>query len=169
MVASLRMLAYGIAADALDEYLQISEYSALLSMKRFCKLVVDEFGEEYLRTPNEEDIKRIISINASRGLPGCLGSIDCQHWEWKNCPIAWAGQYKGKEKKPTIVLEAIADGELWIWYAHFGSPGSMNDINVMDTSATIRKIYAREFPPKQSFCLNGNIKSQLYYLSLIHI
>ena len=29
---------------------------------------------------------------------GCVGSWDCQNWEWKNCPVAWAGQFKGKGK-----------------------------------------------------------------------
>jgi Plant transposon protein len=37
------------------------------------------------------------------------------HWKWKNCPLVWAGQFKGKYKKHTIALEAIADSELWIW------------------------------------------------------
>ncbi|CAN1350342.1 hypothetical protein LINPERPRIM_LOCUS42130 [Linum perenne] len=37
-----------------------------------------------------------------------IGSIDCMHWEWKNCPTAWVGQYTGYKRKPTIVLEAVA-------------------------------------------------------------
>lgn len=147
VVAAVRMLGYGVAADALDEYLQMSEDSVLLSVKGFCREVVRTFGQEYMREPNEADLMRIMGINAARGFPGCIGSIDCQHWEWKNCPIAWAGQFKGKEKKPTVVLEAICDGELWIWHAHFGCPGSLNDINVLDTSKTLRKIIAGVFPP----------------------
>ena len=59
-----------------------------------------------------------------------LGSIDCCHWQWKNCPKAFEGQYQGKEGVPTVVLEAIADYDLWIWHAFFGIPGSCNDINV---------------------------------------
>lgn len=51
--------------------------------------------------------------------------------------MAWNGKLKAKEKKPTIVLEAIADVEMWIWGCHFGKPGSMNDINVMDTTPLV--------------------------------
>ena len=98
VVAALRMLAYGVAADALDEYIQMSEDSVLLSLKAFCEIVIEHFGEEYLREPAEEDLRRMMGINTGRGFPGCVGSIDCQHWEWKNCPIAWTGQFNGKEK-----------------------------------------------------------------------
>lgn len=88
IVAALRMLAYGIASDELDEYLQISESCALESLKEFCKCIISDFGCEYMREPTEGDLKRILSINAARGFTGCIGSIDCQHWEWERCPIA---------------------------------------------------------------------------------
>lgn len=106
-----------------------------------------------------------MSINAARGFPGCVGSIDCQHWEWEKCPIAWAGQYKGEEKKPTIVLEAICDSELWIWHAFFGSPGSLNDINILDHSPTVEKIVAGEFPPSLYYEVNGVQRTIPYYLA----
>lgn len=89
----------------------------------FCAAVLDVSGDEYLREPGEEDLRRILSINESRGFPGCLGSLDCQHREWKNCPVAWAGQFKGKEKNPTVVMEAIPYGELFIWQLSVGNPG----------------------------------------------
>ena len=41
VVAAIRMLAYGIAADAIDEYVQISDDSVLISLKGFCKAVVE--------------------------------------------------------------------------------------------------------------------------------
>ena len=165
ITAALRMLAYGVPADSLDEYLQMSKDSVLLSTKKFCEAVIDKFGEEYLRAPTEEDLQRIMRINAGRGFPGCIGSIDCQHWEWGKCPISWAGQFKGKGKKPTIVLEAIADGELWIWHCFFGVPGSLNDLNVLDHSNTIEEIIEGKYPPKVKFVVNGTVYTLPYYLA----
>ncbi|KAE9088622.1 hypothetical protein PF002_g21316 [Phytophthora fragariae] len=46
-----------------------------------------------------------------------------------------AGQHKDKEKKPTKVLEAVADYDLRIWHYNFGSPGSLNDLNILDQSS----------------------------------
>ena len=36
-----------------------------------------------------------------------LGCIDCIHWKWKNCPLAWHGQFKGHYHDPTIILEVV--------------------------------------------------------------
>lgn len=110
-------------------------------------------------------MRRMLRINAARGFPGCLGSIDCQHWVWKNCPIAWAGQFKGKGKKPTVVLEAISDGELWIWHYFFGSAGSLNDINVLDHSTTMGSMLAGNFPPNVRFEVNGKEYIMPYFLA----
>ena len=93
ITGALRCLAYGVTLDLFDEYLQISGTVIDESLKRFCRSVVEVYGEEYLRSPNPADIHRILKENVSRGLPGLFGSIDCTHLEWKNCPKAWHGQY----------------------------------------------------------------------------
>ncbi|GJR05585.1 ALP1-like protein isoform X1 [Tanacetum coccineum] len=50
--------------------------------------------------------------------------IDCMHWEWRNCPKAWHGQFgRGDKKYQTILLEAVALYDLWIWLAFFGVTG----------------------------------------------
>jgi hypothetical protein len=54
------------------------------------------------------------------------------HWKWEKCPIAWHVMYTGHYREPTIILEAMASQDLWIWHAFFGMPGSLNDINVLD-------------------------------------
>ncbi|CAN0847325.1 hypothetical protein LINGRAHAP2_LOCUS4917 [Linum grandiflorum] len=60
-----------------------------------------------------------------------IGSIDCMHWEWRNRPTGWAGQYTGHVHRPIVVLEAFAGYNTWIWHDYFGTVGSLNDINII--------------------------------------
>ncbi|KAK3218386.1 hypothetical protein Dsin_012356 [Dipteronia sinensis] len=83
-----RTLAYGLPADATDDYIKIGESTTIESLKRFCRAVVEVFIEQYLRSPNAKDVSRLLCIGKHRGFPGMLGSQDCMHWKWKNCPTA---------------------------------------------------------------------------------
>ncbi|XP_019096427.1 PREDICTED: uncharacterized protein LOC109130820 [Camelina sativa] len=109
---AIRMMAYGSAADAVDEYLRLSETTALSCLSHFVESVVNLFGEEYLRKPTPSDLQRLLDLGEFRGFPEMIGSIDCMHWEWKYCPTAWKGQYTRGSGKPTIVLEAVASQDL---------------------------------------------------------
>ncbi|XP_024008018.1 uncharacterized protein LOC112084005 [Eutrema salsugineum] len=112
--AAIRMMAYGTAADAVDEYLRLGASTALLCLENFTEGIINLFGDEYLRRPTPQDLQQLLDIGESHGFPGMIGSIDCMHWEWKNCPTAWKGQYTRGSDKPTIVLEAVASYDLWI-------------------------------------------------------
>ncbi|GJU41165.1 ALP1-like protein isoform X1 [Tanacetum coccineum] len=49
--------------------------------------------------------------------------------------LSWQGQYgRGDKKYPTIMLEAVASQDLWIWHAFYGLAGANNDINILDNS-----------------------------------
>ena len=75
----MRMLAYGVAADAVDDYVRISESTSIESLRRFVRAVIKIFKDEYLRAPNSEDIQRLLAEGEAHGFPGMLGSIDCMH------------------------------------------------------------------------------------------
>ena len=112
--AAIRQLAYGGGADTVDEYVRLGETTARKCLHHFTNAIIHLFGDEYLRYPTPEDLQRLLYIGEQRGFPGMVGSIDCMHWEWKNCPAAWKGMYSRGTGKPTIVLEAVADYDLWI-------------------------------------------------------
>ncbi|KAI7943845.1 hypothetical protein MJO28_011373 [Puccinia striiformis f. sp. tritici] len=162
--SAIQMLASGGAADANDEYFRLSESTSLKSLDRFCSAVIAVYSEEYLRSPNEEDMKRILTINEKRGFPGMLGSLDCMHWGWKNCPAAWKGQFQGKEKEATLILEAVVSQDLWFWHSFFGLAGAHNDLNVLAMSPIFTDLY-NGVTPKCSFIVNGREYSQSYYLA----
>jgi len=75
-----------------------------------------------------------------------LGSVDCMHWKWDKCPVGWRGAYEGKEDGPTMILEAVASQDLWIWHAFFGLPGSLNDINVLRRSPLFQSLTSGTAP-----------------------
>ena len=165
VTAALRMLAYAPSADQLDEYVRLAESTILKTTERFCLAVILEFGPSYLRPPNEEDLKLILSLSEEQGFNGCLGSVDVMKWEWKNCPMAWRGCYtSGKENFSTIGLEAIADCRLYFWHAYFGVPGSQNDINVIDQSDLFQNLTEGQ-APQVKFIVNNKVYDMGYFLS----
>ncbi|XP_024006104.1 uncharacterized protein LOC112082814 [Eutrema salsugineum] len=127
--AAIRLLAYGCAADSEDEYLRLGETTARSCLENFVEAIINLFGDEYLRRPTQEDLQRLLYVAEDHRFPGMIGSIDYMHWEWKKCPTGWKGQYTRGSGKPTIVLEAVASYDLWIWHPFFGPPGKAPQVN----------------------------------------
>jgi hypothetical protein len=75
-----------------------------------------------------------------------IGSIDCMHWEWKNCPFAWQGQYRGHGEGCTAILVDVASQDLWIWHSFFRMVGSHNDINVLQRSPIFARLAEGDAP-----------------------
>ncbi|XP_024013999.1 uncharacterized protein LOC112088076 [Eutrema salsugineum] len=148
----------------LDEYLRLGETTALRCLENFVEGIINVFGEEYLRRPTPDDLQWLLDVGENCGFPGMIGSIDCMHWEWKICPTAWKGQYTRGSGKPTIVLEAVALYDLWIWHAFFGPPGTLNDINVLDRSPVFDDVLQGR-APKVSYGVNGRQYRLAYYLT----
>ncbi|XP_059668973.1 uncharacterized protein LOC132314078 [Cornus florida] len=125
MTTAIRILTYGCAGDHCDKYIKIDKSTAIETRMTFCKAVIGVYREEYMRPPNEANIARLLQEREERGLPGMLGFVDCMHWEWKNCPVAWRGTHEERFHMPTLILEAIASKDLWIWHALFGMPATL--------------------------------------------
>jgi hypothetical protein len=129
-------------------------------VRLFAKTIICVFDPEYLCSLNEEDT----AMNEKRGWSGMLGSIDCMHCKWKNCPKAWHGLYCGKSRDPTIVLEAVASHDLWVGIVFFGFPRSLNDINVLLRSYLFAKLASGE-APACNYKVNGHKCTLGYYLA----
>ena len=93
--AAVRLLASGSSADKMDDRYRLAESTMLETLQRFCQAIIAIYGERFLRSPTEEDFQQLLRMHEGKGWPRMLGSIDCSHWSWKNCPKAWAGQYSG--------------------------------------------------------------------------
>ncbi|XP_010470530.1 PREDICTED: uncharacterized protein LOC104750434 [Camelina sativa] len=72
--SAIRMMAYGSAADAQDEYIRLAETTAISCLENFVQGIINFFGDEYLRRPTPADLQRLLDIGEMRGFPGMIGS-----------------------------------------------------------------------------------------------
>ncbi|GJT56659.1 ALP1-like protein isoform X1 [Tanacetum coccineum] len=164
--SAILQMAYDTSPDAFDEYFQIAERTSRECLDHFTKCIHVLYYDKFLRRPTATDIQKTYELHEEKhGLPGMLGSIDCMHWDWKNCPKSLHGQFKRSTNKyPTLMLEAVADQKLWIWHAYFGVPGANNDLNVLYGSPLFDAEIA-DIAPECPFVVNGHTYRKCYYLA----
>ncbi|XP_021991399.1 uncharacterized protein LOC110888167 [Helianthus annuus] len=119
--------------------------------------IINMYCARYLRKPTWYDLQQIYEVHSNlHGLPGMIGSLDCRHWRWYNCPTAQRGQHtRGDQDRPSVILQAVASQDLWVLSAYFGVTGSCNDINVFEQSPLVED-YISGRAAKESFYANGN-------------
>jgi hypothetical protein len=169
LLISLKYLAYGIGFNAFRDYFQMGQTTARSCFYSFIDLLFsnEELRAYYCRAMSKGDAKRVTALHKRvHGVPGMLGSLDCLHVPWKNCPYQWQGSWKGKEKTPTIAIEAACDANPWFWHATLGHPGAMNDINIFDLSTISTKMIDGTLDDiDEPFEINGEQFTMNYFLA----
>jgi hypothetical protein len=167
----LRVLAYGDAAHNYTDYFQVSPSFARVCCVQFNAMIPKLFGDEYLRLPTADDLRSVNALHKEvHKVDGMLGSLDCMHTYWKNCPVAWQGAYLGRQSGPTIVLEAIADYNLFFWHLSYGYAGAMNDLNILNISPLLKKWTEGSFGDTEAasgvvpFSVGGESFDRMYVL-----
>ena len=114
LVAAFRVVAHGEAADRADEYVRLSRIVIANYTKLLMEFIVRRWGPTYLRRPYQDEVNTIMDRNMERGIPGCMSSLDCCHWEWHQCPTGMAGAYRSRKGTRGIDVEAVCDDDLWV-------------------------------------------------------
>jgi Plant transposon protein len=115
VLMGLKLLSYGVSASAFVDYMGIT--TGQLCFQKVCKCILES---ELLccklnRVMNRRDAHLVTELHLNKhGIDGMLRSLDCMHVGWKNYLVVWQGAFQGKEDMPTILLEAVADYNLWI-------------------------------------------------------
>ena len=167
ILISLKYLAYGSSVNSFRDYFQIGESTALLAVKKVTSCIAKSvFQKKYFSFFTPMDAKRVEALHFKKhGIRGLLGSLDCSHFVWGNCPVAHHGQFQGKEGRPTIVVEALADYNLYAWHAVFGYCGTLNDINIWDTSYLLQSLCDGTFSGLDfPFTIGGEVFHSLFML-----
>ena len=95
--------------------------------------MLNEFEAQYLPPITPELVKQICRKHEQLDWPGCMGSLDCSHWQWAKCPKYLQGEFKkGSKERPTVVYEGACDSDLYLWHVHFALPGAMLPVTACD-------------------------------------
>jgi hypothetical protein len=172
VLAVLKTLRFGVSFNAFTDYFQLDEGTVRRAFHAFCDAISsdDELLSTFLPTMmSRDDAEKVVAKHKDiHGVDGLAYSIDCCHIVWKNCPTLWKGTFEGKEKVPTIVLEAGADYDLFFWHVAFGFPGTQNDINIWDRSPLhtllVDGTWATQVDPVEPFCIGGQKFERLFFL-----
>eukprot|EP00804_Cyclotella_cryptica_P002567 CCRYP_010403-RA/>CCRYP_010403-RA protein AED:0.35 eAED:0.35 QI:0/-1/0/1/-1/1/1/0/153 len=140
------MICYGVSYSTFKDCFQMGESTARLCLQKLTRGIVKcpSISAIYLRAPTKSDAKKVVALHRKvYGVDGCLGCLDVTKIHWSACPVAWKGQFEGKEGYPTIGLEAVADYNLRIWHNAFGFAGTLNNINIWDRSPLLESMLDR--------------------------
>jgi hypothetical protein len=96
-----------------------------------------------------------------RGLSGHAWQYRLYALEVEELSICLAGAVV---KGATVILEAVASQDLWIWHSFFVMAGSQNDINVHQRSLVFARL-AEGHSPEVNFEVNDHHYNKGYYIA----
>ena len=142
-MSALRQLAVGISSLSMVKEFGIARPTMDKYLEKFCKDMVARYAKEYL----SPDLKKVVQENKKiHKVPGLLGSLDCTHIYWGQCPTGHTGNYIDRHKRISVILEAVADAQLRFVHFFFGYPGGSNDLNVLQGSPLMEKFVDGSYP-----------------------
>ncbi|XP_070675758.1 uncharacterized protein [Malus domestica] len=78
--------------------------------------------------------------------------------------FAWQDAYGDKKGAKSIILEAVASFDTWIWHTFFGVSGAQNDLNVLTQSPVFNDVLQGKVP-KVTYEVNRRMYDGPYYLA----
>ena len=99
VLMALKLVAYGCSPTAFLDYFQMSQSTAQQCLLKFCLIVSSDsdLRSVYARRMTRSDARRLSALHEPvHGICGMIGSLNCMHVGWKNCPVAWQGSNTSK-------------------------------------------------------------------------
>ena len=133
LAAALRHLATGAHWDALSDSFKVSERVLRdWFWKKFAPWFMETQYSRHVRMPHSRnEIASVEKLFSERGFPGCVGCIDGFHIPFAGFRSGNRPLYVGKEKYPTVVLQATCDMLYRVLYVLPVYPGATNDKSVI--------------------------------------
>jgi hypothetical protein len=129
VLCALRILARDCCADTITEISNVGNSTVNTIFHKFVKNFSNKFKDTYIKPPEIGSIfmTQVQDCYDKLGFPGCIGSMDCTHIKWDQCPKENRSITKGKEGYPTLSFEVVVDHSRRIHSVSEGFNGTVND------------------------------------------
>jgi len=108
VLIGLRMLGRGNFGDDIAEMSGLPLSSVYHFFHEFVDKFATCFADQFIKFPDGDDLDEVASLYGRLGLPGSVGSMDCTHLRWTNCPPNLMNSCKGKEPFPSFHFKWFA-------------------------------------------------------------
>lgn len=144
LLCILRFLARGHEALTLRDLTSIGRSTIHNIVKTFLENFVRVYESKWIhRKPTESELKDIMATYAKLGFPGAIGSVDCTHIWWSQCPHSMTNLCSGRDDRPTVVFQCVVDHNRYIWNCSKGFVGRFCDQNVSDADPFLEELRLR--------------------------
>jgi len=107
VLGCLRILGSGCTFDAIEELTCVSQDTHRKFFHKYFCTWGQEAAKDLIKLPHDENTARhIMALYERKGLPGCVGSVDCVHICWDKCPSSLHSTCKGKTKCLRLLLRS---------------------------------------------------------------
>lgn len=144
VMAALKVLASGCTFTDVAAMSGMSRSTAETSFYTFTEEFSKALWDTWVTLPVGEDLKSVETIYRKCGLAGAVGSIDCTHFKWDQCPWSEQRQHIGKEGYASVVVEAMCDHAGRILAARKCYPGAENDKTIISRDKSVWRIRDKE-------------------------
>ena len=153
-MVALRILGHGDSADNYVDSYQMGESTILECISKMSNVFdkSETLQEKFLKVMTKNDARELCRLHKEKHqIDGMLGSFDYVHFVWRNCPVALQGDHKDKDGNFSLVMEAVSDQNLHIWFPSIGWAGTQNDLYIWAASPLHRCILEGYFDEELDF------------------
>ena len=140
LLVSLRMLGRGSIADDMSEMSGVGVSTCYSIFNKFIKNFSAKMYDHYVQMPSGDRLRSIMRAYERMGMPGCIGSMDCTHIWWDNCPERYTNLCKDRTGHTTMSFQAIVGPNREIFHVSVGFPGTYNDKSIAHQDDIVRQI-----------------------------
>ena len=124
------MLGRGNYGDDIAEMSGLHLSSVYYFFHEFIDKFATYFADEFIKFPSGDDLDDVSNLYSKIGLPGSVGSMDCTHLEWINCPSNLMHSCKGKEPFASRAFQVVCTHTRLITHCSNYFYGAMNDKSI---------------------------------------